>query len=446
MSLKSSKDVKYIVDKNDIDDNNFFRSLINICYRNNLINERDLQNVGYQRMDMLKTVMTYYTRNESSSISVEDAESILENVDYIIGIYLRELNDMQEILTKLTNESIEHMFSKGRVLIKRSFEKNKKMLNYIQKNKIICDNMTYNETIDYGLEKFFKCYDDLFRAHIAPCDVDYQLCQEVNNYSGILYIDKYLDNLNLENEFCRYFDNENIVNLLNGYDKEYHLLLINIFEIVLTNSLGLILCRKLPYSLNITDNDIQTIKEELNHLSCAQIKEKLIQCSVKLKRILDIKDDKIVKYISKAIEKISINVYESIQIDKLDRIFISFKKYEQKIDYNDDKQRLPDKMFRKIIDEIRDITDINIKIKYINKNIKSITDLRDMLSLDCFFKDEYYKYFGSLNIIQIALLYKYIEQFNDNNEWAQYFKNYIDKLSEQEKYQINTINKKIEFN
>ena len=87
MHIKSPDKLKGEIDKNDIDDSDFFKSLINICYKNNLVDETKLKNIGYERMNMLKTVMTYYTKNESSSIPVEDAEIILQNVDFIVGIY-----------------------------------------------------------------------------------------------------------------------------------------------------------------------------------------------------------------------------------------------------------------------------------------------------------------------------------------------------------------------
>lgn len=434
----------YCISKNDIDDCNFFRALINICYKNNLLKEDKLEAIGYERMKMLQTVMTYYTKNESSSIPVEAAESILENLDFIIGVYLREIDSVNEILGKLNHESIEYMFDEGRKIIKNKFLKNEKLLEDIQKNKIICENMTYNDTIDYGLSIFFKSYNDLFEAHVAPCSVDYQLLCDVNNYSGILYIEKYLYYLKLENKFCSYFSNENIVNLLSGYDEKYELLLINIFELVMTNALGLILCEKMPYGLNITEDDRMIIERKLKKLSFEEIKQELLKCSISLEKVLKIKDEELIKYINASLEKISVSIYENIKIDKLDKVFISFKEYEKKINYIDN-ERMPDKMFRIVTEKIRSINSMDDKIKYINDNIKSITDLRDMLCSECLYADEYYEYFKNLSVMQKSLLYKYIEEYNEKKEWTEYFLNYLSKLSLQEKNQIKNIAEKIQY-
>ncbi len=42
-------------------------------------------------MELLRVKLKYYTKDESSSVMVEVAESILQCIDYTIGIYLKTL-------------------------------------------------------------------------------------------------------------------------------------------------------------------------------------------------------------------------------------------------------------------------------------------------------------------------------------------------------------------
>ncbi len=435
---------KDIIKKTDIDDCNFFRSIISRCYEYNLINENKLESIGYDREALLKTILTYYTKNQSSSVMIEEAENILKNIDYTIGVYLRDEDNIENILKKLENETMEFMFTEGRKKIKIKFENCRKILKYIQTNKIECRNFSYDDTIDYGLSLFFKCYDDLFKAHETPGSIDYQLCIDVGEYSGILYMEKYLSRLKVENEFCRCFSIENIMKLLKGYDEKSEFLLINVFELVLINALGLMLCNKLPYNLNITESDRNLIEKEIKGLSKDELEEKLLMCAKKLRKILFIQNEHVMKYITDSIEKISSLIYERLKINKLYNVFISFKEYDEKIKYID-KEKMNNKKFRKITDDIRNCNDIKEKINIINNNIFSLADLNDMLCAECLFGHEYKIYFNTLTNIQISLLNKYIEEFGERNEWTEYFFKFIEKLDTDKKSQINNMKDKIEI-
>ncbi len=96
---------------------------------------------------------------------------------------------------------------------------------------------------------------------------------------GIEYVYNYLYDLSLENEFCNKFDIGEINKLLKSYDKKCELLLINIFELVLINSLGLIICNKDLNSLNINNLDREIIKNKLEKLTIEELKAELIKDS-----------------------------------------------------------------------------------------------------------------------------------------------------------------------
>ncbi|ACA54604.1 hypothetical protein N494_03475 [Clostridium botulinum A2B7 92] len=137
-------------------------------------------------------------------------------------------------------------------------------------------NDTNNDTIDDGLSPFFKEYDDFFAAHETPCSIDYQLYIDTMSCIGIEYMYNYLYNLSLENEFCNKFDISEINKLLKGYDKKWELLLINIFELVLINSLGLVICNEDLSSFNINNLDREIIKNKLEKLSTGELEAELI--------------------------------------------------------------------------------------------------------------------------------------------------------------------------
>ena len=254
----------------------------------------------------------------------------------------------------------------------------------------------------------------------------------------------YLERLNLENEFCFNFDEDNIKKLLKGYDKNSELLLLNIFEIVLTNCLGLIICNKEIKNLHISEHDREIIKDKLKKLSKEEIKGLLLRCGKECVRILVIRNNDLVDYIDQCVNKMTYSIYEGVQLDKLQNIFVSFaKENEEEIIEYIDKEKMSNEKFRKVVEQIRECSDLEEKIEIINSKVKSLADLNDVLDSECLFDDEYVVYFNSLNNMEIIMLSKYIDVYGLEREWHDYFKAYLDEFSSEERENMVKIKERI---
>ncbi len=311
------------------------------------------------------------------------------------------------------------------------------------------DNYSYNDTVDDGLSPFFKEYDDFFAPHETPgCSIDYQLYIDTMNFIGIDYVYNYLYDLSLENEFCNKFDIDEINKLLKGYDRECELLLINIFELVLINSLGLIICNKDLSSLNINNLDRKIIKNKLEKLSIEELKEELIKDAEICLEILEIKNTELMTYIKKGILNIALLINERIKLNKLETVFISFNEEEPNeiIEYTDGK-KMANSKFKKLTEEIRECSLVEDKILLIKNNIKSLEDLVDMLNADCLFGDEYITFFKGLSKMEIVLLSKYISDLSFEYEYEKdlyvEFNKYILSLRKEEQREISELKEKI---
>ncbi len=424
---------KYSINIEDsFNEDNYFKKLLITYYYNNLLNKSEVENILYKRIEVLKDQMTYYTKNESSSINIEDMEELLKSVDFTIGLYLKEIGD--KALKKLKEETLTDIFTAGNKLIKTMFEKDKKLFEKIQRNKLKVNNYSYDDTIDYGLSIFFKSYDDFFKAHIAPCDIDYQLAVNYEEFEGIEYFHKYLCALDIENEFCLKFDVFNINELLEGYSNECEMLLLNIFELVLTNALGLTICDKNPRELNISKMDREVIRNKLESIEERNLYKELEVYLYKCLSELSIDDIKIKNYSKVVLENICMSVKNAMSLKRLENLFISFKETKERyIDYVDG-VKLSDEDFRKLSSEIITCVSSDEKVKLIQENIKSIEDLIDILNTECLFEDEYNIYFDSLDEIIIVLLYKYVTSAGyDENfelEWHKRFHDYLYNFEE----------------
>lgn len=440
---------EYIV-RDNLREECFFKDILVNCYEKKQLNDNILSKIYYERMELLKVKLKYYTKDESSSVMVETAESILECIDYTIGIYLKTIDSIELIVEELKHKSLSDMLKVGENLINKKILDSKKLLCEVNESKLKIDNYSYNDTIDYGIKLFFKEYNAFFKAHESPGSIDYQLCIDNMNYIGVEYIYNYLETLSLENEFCNKFNVGEIDKLLKGYNEKSELLLINIFELVLINSLGLIICDKYLGSLNINSLDRKHIKSKLERLSLEGLQEEMLKCAEICCKILDIKNKALKEYIKNSTLKITLLINQSIKLNRLETVFISFNENndEKIIKYSDGK-KMSDSKFKRLSEKIRECSLVRDKIELIKSNIKSLEDLIDILNADCLFENEYIMYFKSLSKMEIILLSKYTSELSFENEyekeWYHEFNKYILNLSKEEQIEIKDLKEKIEL-
>ncbi|CDM69941.1 hypothetical protein CM240_2824 [Clostridium bornimense] len=421
----------------------FFKDFLEKSYENNLVDHELLQRINYERMKLLREQLTYYTNNESSSVMVEVAEEIMKSIDFTIGFYLKSFDDIGLIIEKLQHDCLEDIFKEGKKFIDIEVIKCKSLFDKVKNNKLNITNYSYDDTIDYGLDVFFKKYDSRFAAHIAPCSVDYQLSIDFMDYIGVEYIKNYLTALYVENTFCSYFDINLIKTLLRSYDDQWESLLLNIFEIVLTNAIALSIVGKDIKGLNVTDMDKEIIISRLQGLSISEIIDIFIFEGNNCCDLLKIEDKNIRLYIKETSIKIGKEVTSKLRNKSLDKIIISFKDIKENIKYIDGK-KVSNSIFKAITEEIRDCKNINDKITLIKENFKSIYDLIDMLEAECLFYDEYKMYFETLSDIEIALFMK--NAYEDSDKvWIKELKEFLHSLDIEKVMEIERIKDKIQL-
>lgn len=96
----------------------FFKDVLVACYEKKLLDENTLARIYYERMELLRVKLKYYTKDESSSVMTEVAESILRCIDYTIGIYLKNFENIELITEELKHTSLDDMLKMGQDLIK----------------------------------------------------------------------------------------------------------------------------------------------------------------------------------------------------------------------------------------------------------------------------------------------------------------------------------------
>ncbi len=226
------------IDKSRLSGEHYFQSLLEQAYALGMLSDTDLKNVQFGCLSVLSRQTEGYNGGKSSSIRVENAENILTSIMFTMGVWLKTFQCPDDAVVVIKNEKIEDLYQNGLKRIDTMIKSTKGLHAAILRNLIDSENVFYRSTVVDAIKGFFKLYYPEFGAHEIHITADYPMYNKVEKLAGIEFIQKYLENIYLENLFCSNFKAEDIHHLLCGYDEHYQNLLFNIYEPVLCAATG----------------------------------------------------------------------------------------------------------------------------------------------------------------------------------------------------------------
>lgn len=414
-----------------------FQSLLQLSYVNKLLSIKELEKIQVQLVENLTEIVGYYTKQRSSSVKNEIAEKLMLSLCYKLGVSLKNKKSLRQQIGLIKNEELKFLINEGEKLLHDKVDTCKNLLQHVKETRIQTENYAYLDTIDYGIPLFFQEYDVRFASHETPGSIDYPLAIDEFCLTGIQYIEDYLKKLILENKFCSYFSSVEIEALLKGFSSNSEHMLINIFQLVFTNCLGLALVGKVIKSLDITNKNREYLKNMLYGLSGEQLSRLLGEALDKLCNELNISDKILIQYMSETLYQIEQSISINIETDTLEKIFITLNKSENTFLKYVDGKSLDNISFRNMANEVRDCSQVKDKIGIIREEVHSLEDLVDLLGAECIFGDEFFHVFKALDAFEIALLIKRIsndEIWDDEygteseKEWHEKLKIYLESL------------------
>ena len=388
-------------------------SLIKECVRVKILNKNYIFDVQIKISDILKDLIMKYTNGESSSVTVEKAEKLIITIWYTIDTYIMNFETVKESINALQEEDIKEIYDKGKKLLQKEVENTKRLYEIVMKNKLNTEMTAYNETLD-SIKDFFHNYNINYEADECDVSIDYPLSIDDWNRQGVRYIKNYLWNINIENKICSYFDEGEINKLLETYGENYEIdyrdLLINIFELVITNSIFVNINKSPSRKLLIKKDEFNNINNKLKKLNNDEIEQLINNTTNNLLKYLDIKDEFEIDYIEKYKERLVKLTIDTLKRNNLKNfLIVTNKKEDKKLNFTiDNDNKLNDEEFRVVVGNILECEDVFDKIKIIKKHINSIRDFMDILKSNCLFEDEYLELFNSLSNIELAILGKVV--------------------------------------
>ncbi len=284
------------------------------------LSEEEIQSLQLKLWKLLIRRTALYTVGDSSSLPIETAEELLKSICFLLKLHWTEnhispnslISDNEETILKAALITAEEKLKNTRALYEACYLGLPEIENYYLMDTLI------------NLAHFFKKYDYQFLAHEIPCSIDYPLCHPVSeNTLGVEYVAEYLHRLILENTFLRKFEPRIVKELLGAYCPDYKDLLINLYEPVLTNALGLSVLGMDPGKLDINPSDRFHLQETFILKSKKDINKILQEGTKSLSKKIGIENPAEIKYMLKAAEKLSPRVAAAIEFGGLNGIFLS---------------------------------------------------------------------------------------------------------------------------
>ncbi|HHY27128.1 MAG TPA: hypothetical protein GX523_10385 [Desulfitobacterium dehalogenans] len=392
----------------DLSSEVYFTVLLQEGYARGFFTASEVESIQLHCLEFLAYKCKKYNGGESCSIRVEAAESIMKSNLYTIGLYLKFLADTSGAIEELKTKKISEIYQKGRGLITVKLAAAQAIYEQTQNNKLPTLNFTYNETLsEEGAGLFFISYKPDYEAHETPASIDYQLCNPVNQLTGVEFMYSYLENLWLENEFCKRFSPKAIHHLLCGYDPGYKGLLINIFEQVLTAALACALAKRSVLSLHISGEEIKRLHNVLVQNDPSALAWKIGKAEELVLEELNFTGTALGDYVTKSLPGILANISRGLELNTLDKIFVSpFDPDSVPKIYFSEGLKMNDEDYRQLIEELLVCRYPEDKLQLIKEQVKSFADLEDLLTDALLEEEEVFGVLDLLSDVEIAALIK----------------------------------------
>ncbi len=454
------------VKKERLDPNHYTLSLLIEAERLDLMDQPTIDSIQKQLMVLLGELIIKYTKGESTSVKIETGQRIMLSILYCIDACTRSFNSPKDAINLLTLSSIKEIHQAGLEMVESCLRETEQSYKEIKNKKLDIPVEAYQTTIDQGLLDFFEKYDVFFSAHDTMASIDYPLLFDDMKKQGILYIKQYIRKLELETQFCRFFTLEKISKLLSNYGRvygiDYREALINIFEIVLTNSIFSVMAGNKANELSITHLQMAHLQElfkDLDTTQCVSIIGETVEALIEK---LEIDQTELKKYMRDFTAVLMPRFVCAVENNTLANVIIMDREENLQVDiiFNEG-DRLDNDSFCSLVEEIMEHTDPVEKAEIISGGIQTLGDFIDVLEANCLFGEDFRAVYHTLGDLELSVLARivYMEELradsssfsllnaaehDANRQWQVEYDRFVqslspDRLKSVEKYILSAV-------
>lgn len=259
-----------------------------------------------------------YTSGESTSVTYEKAEQLMEAVLYCIREAERETEYAVAAPERMTAEKIYHI---GAEAVERKTKTALKLYHQILPEFHSYENQCLQDTMTKGIPEFFKWYDVRFAPQETILTLDYPVLKDLSAYTGIDCIFQWLVCIQYEQRFLRLFPESNIISILLRYDEEYRENIINLAEIFLFHFAGHLFAEKPFTGQQFDKTDYNKIKTVFQNESREDLKKEFKLALKLFLKGAGEEEPEMLTYLATASEEILVRMENASQNEKLEVLF-----------------------------------------------------------------------------------------------------------------------------
>lgn len=285
-------------------------------------NDSNILSAQIRLWEFLGRRVERYTLGYSSSVRTEVAQELLQSICFTLNI---DLNGSPQALKNLLDWDLDKRFATGIADIEQKIDTGRRLWQAACLSVPKIENVSLRDTLK-SIGGFWKRYDYRFFAHDIPCDIDYQLYRPIpENLMGVDYVNEYLRRIIVENDLLRRFAPNSVIQLLDNYCQDYKGMLINLYEPIATNAIGLSLCGGDIDELNISNAQRGQIAAILEPLPKQEAVEALQTAASKACNILAICQPPARLYLRKLAANLYPRINAALSAGSMEGVFLSVR-------------------------------------------------------------------------------------------------------------------------
>lgn len=239
--------------------------------------------MNYEMQELIPIVAELtelYTSKESSSITYEKANQLMEAVLFCI----RENEDslwtcQQEAASLISQEklSAKESYEQGRKKVQKKVGMVRELYNRTAVFFCAYGNRNYEDTFVGGIPGFLKFYDIRFAPQNTIITMDYPILKPMEQLQGVDAICEYVTSIYLEQMFLEQLPKEYICKILERYHSNYQNLYCNICSIVLHDLLKCMITGKKSAIDLYTSEELGYLSDWIMQNDKKSLREKLMK-------------------------------------------------------------------------------------------------------------------------------------------------------------------------
>lgn len=257
-----------------------------------------------------------YTSKESTSISYERANHLMEAVLYCID----QCSEGRQLTGSRGLTAIE-AYRYGYELVVQKVKRTQELYNEMIMDFCAYGNENYRETVERAMPGFFRYYDAKFAPQETIITMDYPTIRPIADKTGINAVAKYIEYISYEQRFLRALPEKYICDILLRFQPDYGKQFYNICEIILRHILGYMLIGK-PLGKRTDKKEYEAFSERILERDTEYLEkllEKLLHQLI-LEKYAD--DESLEEYLQADIRNFTVEIKTAVQHNTIKKVVV----------------------------------------------------------------------------------------------------------------------------